>query len=327
MHSPERPRPLLIALAMASLYFFWGSTYLGIRVGVQGYEPFFLAGVRNLIAGMLLYLFTRVRGVAKPAVGDWKSSVIVGALLLVGGNGIVTYASQYLPSGFIAVLVAMLPLWMVILDSSGTNRDARVLAGVGVGFCGVILLVAPKILDAIEHPKSDSLMQGLAAGCCVVSSLSWACGSLFSRKLPKAASPLVAIRSTGMQLICGGIFLLIVSSAMGEFGRLSEEKMFASWKPTGALVYLIVFGSIVGYSSYIWLLGVIPASRVATYAYVNPVVAVFLGWLLYDEVLSARTLLAAAIIIASVAVTVSARPRSRAAATASQENACPQECS
>jgi drug/metabolite transporter (DMT)-like permease len=312
---------MLIALAMFSLYFFWGSTYLAIRWAVQGYPPFCMAGLRNFSAGVILYAFVRLRGGPRPVLREWLTSTIIGGMLLLGGNGLVTFASKSLPSGLVAVLIAMLPLWMVILDRPRGADGARarinpvVLMGVVIGFCGVALLIAPKILAAISQLSengSDVRMQGIAAACTVFSSLSWATGSLYSRRVGNSGGPRVLFRNTGMQLICGGTLLLLVSCAVEHPWTLTREAVFASPWPTISLVYLVVFGSLVGYSSYIWLLGVIPASRIATYAYVNPIVAIVLGWLVGGEKLTLRVLAAATIIVASVAVIVSSRGKSSA---------------
>lgn len=320
MEPTGRPRAskASVALAMGALYFFWGSTYLGIKVAVEGYEPFFMAGIRNLIAGILIYTFVRARGTPKPSLHDWKAATIVGGLLLLGGNGLVTYASRYAPSGLVSVIVATMPLWMVLLDrprdADGKRSPYRpvVLAGVLVGLCGVILLIAPKIAAAL-HATADgvSTMEAVAMGAALVSPFSWAVGSIISKRTSGAStvsSPTVSPwRNTGMQLICGGVLLGVASVAMGEPGRMDSGKMFASPWPTLSIAYLVVFGSLVGYSAYIWLLGVIPAAQVATYAYVNPIVALALGWALGGEGLSGRALLAATIIIGSVAVIVTAR--------------------
>src|ERR1043165_2442585 len=232
----QKASPLLVALAMFSLYFFWGSTYLAIRWAVQGYPPFFMAAIRNLAAGLIVYAFVRARGAPRPAIGEWKSTAIVGAMLLLGGNGLVTFASKYLPSGLVAVLVAMLPLWMVLLDRP-RGADGRraginpvVLAGVIIGFCGVALLIAPKIVDAIRHlgESGDARMQGVAAACTIVSSLSWACGSLYSRRVGKNGGSQHLFRNTGMQLMCGGGLLLIASLAFEHPWTVSRETVFAS---------------------------------------------------------------------------------------------------
>ncbi len=317
MNTPSRPRasPVMIALAMGSLYFFWGSTYLGIKEAVQGYPPFFMAAVRNLIAGLLIYGFVRLRGAARPSPVAWNRAAIIGGLLLLGGNGLVTLASRYAPSGLIAVIVGMLPLWMVVLDRprdpSGrrVNPSPVILIGVLVGLAGVVFLVAPRIVAAVgASGTGDKTLEALAIGACLVSSLSWACGSIYSRRSRNAdGAGDFPFRDTGMQLICGGVLLLLASLALGEPARLSSSTAFASYKPTFALAYLIVFGSLVGYSSYIWLLSVAPAARVATYAYVNPIVAVTIGWAIGGEALSPRTIAAATIIIGSVAVIVTAR--------------------
>jgi drug/metabolite transporter (DMT)-like permease len=323
--------PVMIALAMGALYFFWGSTYYGIKVAVEGYPPFFMAAVRNIIAGLLIYAFVRARGSPPPPLGAWKRSAIIGGLLLLGGNGLVTFASQYAPSGLIAVIVAMLPLWMVLLDRPRNDDGTRarispiILTGVLVGLTGVILLIAPKIAHAFAGPRDGvHTMEAVAVGAALISSLSWATGSIYSRRSQNpnprwpVRAPASPFRDTGMQLICGGALLMIASVIVGEPWRLRSSVVFASPWPTVAVAYLIVFGSLVGYSAYIWLLGVIPAARVATYAYVNPVVALLIGWAVGGEALSGRTMLAASIIIGSVAVIVTARASAPPAAPGDQ---------
>ena len=314
---PNRPRasPLLIALAMGSLYFFWGSTYYAIKVAVEGYEPFFMAGVRNLIAGAIIYGFVRARGAARPTLASWKTATVIGGLLLVGGNGLVTYASRHVPSGLVSVIVATMPLWLVLMDRPRGADGQRpgispvVLAGLLAGLAGVVLLIAPKIAAALGA-TSDGVhtVEGLALGAAMLSPLCWAIGSVYSKRVRAThGNGQQPFRDTGMQLLSGGALLMVASVALGEPWRMSAAKVFASPWPTVSIVYLVVLGSLVGYSAYIWLLSVAPAARVATYAYVNPVVALVIGWALGGEALTARAMLAASIIIASVAVIVTAR--------------------
>ena len=322
METPSRPRasPVMIALAMGALYFFWGSTYLGIKIAVEGYEPFFMAAVRNLIAGALIYAFVRLRGAPAPTRESWKVAAIVGGLLLLGGNGLVTYASRYAPSGVVSVIVATLPLWMVLLDrprledGSRSRVGAVVVGGVLIGFAGVIVLIAPMIAAALGASADGvQAMEGVAVAICLISSLCWAVGSMYSKRTRARGEGGSPFRDTGMQLLCGGMMLLIASVALGEPWRMTTEKVFATPWPTVAIAYLVVFGSLVGYSAYIWLLSVAPAPRVATYAYVNPIVALLIGWAIGGEQLSTRTIVAASIIIGSVAVIVSARASPAAA--------------
>ncbi len=303
----------MIVLAFFCLYFFWGSTYLALRWAREGFPPFFLSGIRNLIAGLIIHLLLNFKAVPRATPQEWKISAIIGGLLLVGGNGLVTFASGFLPSSVVAVLIAMLPMWMVILDRPRNAEGRRdpfnfvILGGVLVGFGGVLILVVPKLRDALTHLNDHSaVMQGLAAAATVASSLCWACGSIYSarvrqRGLVKAG----AFRMTGMQLMLGGAMLLLIS--IGAREHVSREAVLSTAYPLGSLGYLIVFGSLLGFTSYIWLLGVVPSSRISTYAYVNPVVAVVLGWWLASEKLTMWVGIAAAVIIASVAVIVTAK--------------------
>lgn len=312
--SPSRAAStLMIVLAFFCLYFFWGSTYLALRWAREGFPPFFLSGIRNLTAGLIIHLLLNLRGVPRATPGEWKISAVIGALLLVGGNGLVTFASGVLPSSLVAVLIAMLPMWMVILDRPKQTDGRRdplnlvILAGVLVGFGGVLILVIPKLHVALTHLGDHSArMEALAAAATVTSSLCWACGSIYSaRTRRRGLIRAGAFRMTGMQLIVGGAMLLAISMAARE--HVSGADVLKTWFPLASLGYLIVFGSLLGFTSYIWLLGVVPSSRISTYAYVNPVVAVALGWLFAGEKLTIWVAVAAAVIIASVAVIVSAR--------------------
>jgi len=321
--APARPPVWLVAAAYFSLYFFWGSTYLGIKWAIEGFPPFFLAGVRNLIAGMIVYAYVRQRAgwgadgdAGRPTARQWINAAIVGGLLLLGGNGLVTFATQYIASSVIALMVAMLPIWMALLvrfhPMPGAPRPGRArvseVAGIALGFAGVLMLIGPKVLNAFDAAEVGraGVWPAVGALATLASSFCWANGSLYSRRADLPRSPFL---STGMQLLCGGALLLAVSGAAGEFSELSLARMFATPRPVLSLVYLIVAGSLIGFTSYIWLLSVSSPSKVATYAYVNPVVAVGLGWWLGGEAMTPLTLVAAAVIIASVVIIVSFRPQ------------------
>ncbi len=289
-----------VVAAFAAIYLIWGSTYLAIRVSIETIPPFLMAGVRFLIAGGILYGWARLTGAASPSRPHWRSAAILGALLLFAGNGGVTWAEQMLPSSIAALLVAMVPLWVVLLDwlrPGGVRPDVQVVAGVALGFVGIILLVRPW-----ELSNGDISLVG-AAGI-LVASLMWAAGSLYSRGAQRPPSLLLF---TGMQMLVGGVLLGVMGTLTGEWARLDVSAI--SLRSLGALVYLIVFGAIIAYTAYVWLLKVAPAARVATYAYVNPAVAIFLGWALGDEPLTPNTLLAAAIIIAAVVIITTFRAR------------------
>lgn len=283
---------LQLGAAFAAVYLIWGSTYLGIRFAIQTLPPFAMGGVRVVVAGVLLYAWTRLRGAPAPTPLHWREAAIVGGLMLLGGNGAVVWAEQRVPSGLTALLVATTPLWMVVLEALRGRLPTRwVVAGVGLGLAGIALLVVPGRLAGGLH------VDPLGAGVLVMGSLCWAAGSLYSRRarLPKAA-----LQGVALEMLAGGAGLLLLATAGGEWSRLHLEAVSStSWL---AFAYLIVFGSMIGFSSYLWLLRHTTPARASTYAFVNPVVAVFLGWALAGEPLSARTGLAAAVIVLAVAL-------------------------
>ncbi|MGH7575104.1 MAG: EamA family transporter [Longimicrobiales bacterium] len=298
------PTSRLIA-AFAAVYIIWGSTYLAIRFAIETLPPFLMAGVRFVIAGALLYAWTVRRSGRRPERGEWKAAIIIGALLLLGGNGGVVWAEQTVPSGVAALIVAIVPCWMVLLDwarPGGSRPAAQVGLGLILGLAGVALLVGPSSLAGgmgVDTIGSIAL---------VFASLSWAAGSIYARQTKPPAVPLQA---TAMQMLAGGALLIFAGVLAGETASVDLSRVSA--RSAAAFLYLIAFGSIVGYSAYAWLLRKSTAARVSTYAYVNPVVAVFLGWALAGEPLTPRMMLAAAVIIAGVAlITLSGRPRARA---------------
>lgn len=299
--------PLSVWAGMISIYLVWGSTYLAIRFAVETFPPFLMAGARNLTAGLILYTFMRLRGTPAPTRLHWRSAAIVGILLLTGGNGLVSWAETIVPSAITALLVGAVPLWMILIDwVSGRYRDPDkrpnwlAFLGVFTGFGGIALLVNPFQLGGAQ-------VDLIGAGALLLGALLWAGGSLYSREAVLPKSPLLG---TGMEMITGGLALLLVSGLAGEWGRFDLTAV--STKSLYGLLYLIVFGSLVGFASYTWLLRAAPTTLVSTYAYVNPVVAIFLGVLLADEVITGRMTLAAVIILASVAIITFARQPSRA---------------
>jgi drug/metabolite transporter (DMT)-like permease len=283
-----------IVLAFASVYIIWGSTYLFIKYAIDTIPPFFMAGLRNGIAGLILFTFARLRGDVVPSWVHWRSALFIGALMLLGGNGGVTWSEQYVPSGLTALLVATVPIWMVVLNWFTGDRvrpGIRDVLSVGMGMVGLFILVGP------EELIGGGRVHALGAAVLVVAALSWASGSLYSRRAELPPSPVL---STGMQMLMGGLCLMVVGVSSGEHHRLDVSGISTS--SFVSLVYLILFGSLVGFSAYVWLLKQTTPSRVATYAYVNPVVAVFLGWLVDREPLTVRTLLSAAVIVAAVVI-------------------------
>jgi drug/metabolite transporter (DMT)-like permease len=300
-----------VVAAFAAVYIIWGSTYLAIRFAIETMPPFLMASIRFLIAGGLLYAWLRLRGTPRPQPVHWKSALIVGGLLLLMGNGLVSWAEQLVPSGLTAVIIAMVPIWMALLDwlrPGGVRPAAGVIVGLALGIAGVALLV----LQGNGGAGAGSLV-GL--GVLLIATICWASGSLYARGAPLPQTPLLG---TGMEMLAGGALLLVVATATGEWGQVHLQAI--SLKSSLALAYLIIFGSLVAFSAYAWLLRNVSAARVGTYAFVNPVVAVFLGWAFASETLTLRTLLAAAVIVTAVALITAARARQGAIA-ARLENA------
>lgn len=302
----EPPTGKLLA-AFAALYVIWGSTYLAIRFAIETIPPLLMAAARFLVAGSLLFLWARSRGAPRPTPRQWRDAAVVGGLLFVGGNGAVVVAEQWVPSGLVALLVASVPLWMVLVDwgwGSGDRPSARVASGLLLGFAGV------GVLAGSPGAGAGGALEFFGAGLVVAGSLAWATGSIYARHADVPARPRLWV---GMQMLAGGVLLLPVAVAAGELSRLHPGAV--SLKSVLALVYLIVFGALVAFSAYIWLLGVSTPARVGTYAYVNPIVAMVLGWALAGEPLTFRSLLAGAIIVGSVVIITTEAPRAAPSAT------------
>lgn len=291
-----------VILALAAVYVVWGSTYLAIRFAVETIPPFFMAGVRFLVAGSILYAWLRLRGAPAPSVVHWRSMSIIGVLLIGVGNGAVSWAEQTVPSGLTALIIALIPLWFVLMDwfQTSTRPTGRVVAGLFLGFIGMIVLIDPARITESGH------VDLIGAAVIAIGTLAWAAGSMYSRT---AAHPTRPLLGTAMQMLTGAAALLIVSAFSGELADLSFGSM--SQISILSLGYLIVFGSLVAFTSYIWLLRAAPPAQVSTYAYVNPVIAVFLGWLLADELLNMRIATATVIIVAAVAIITVARNRGK----------------
>jgi drug/metabolite transporter (DMT)-like permease len=302
----------LILVAFAAVYVIWGSTYLAIRVGVESFPPLLLAGSRHLVFGLMFYPFLRWKTGIRPTAEQWRTAIVTGLLLLLLGNGGVCVAEQTVPSGVAALLVATVSLWMVLVDwfrPGGTRPVPRVLAGLLLGFAGLALLVGPKDLGGSGrvNPAGVAIL--------VVASFAWSCGSLYSKHGALPSSPLLG---AAMQGLCGGVALWVVGFFAGEVRSLHLAAVSTrSWM---AMAYLIFFGSMIGFTAYIYILKHSTATRVATYAFVNPVVALSLGWFLLGESITLRTILAAAVILAAVLLVITAPHReSLKAATALPE--------
>jgi len=321
---PTRTTPplLMVAGAFATVYLIWGSTYLAIRFAVETLPPFLMAGVRFLLAGILLYAVMRARDCSRPTLGNWKAAGVVGTLLLFGGNGLVCWAEQHVPSGLAALLIATVPLWMVLFDwllHRGTKPTWRIVAGLVVGLIGVAILLGPSGLGG-----SDVHLYGALAllSACVF----WSIGSLYSRKADLPNSPFLA---TAMEMLAGGAVLLLVGTLAGEWSRVDFDAI--STKSILSLAYLCVFGSIFALTAYTWLLRVTTPAKVSTYAYVNPVVAMGLGYVLANEPLSPRVLVAATVILGAVVLITTTKqrqtpsPSTESHSNAPTDNACASE--
>jgi drug/metabolite transporter (DMT)-like permease len=287
------PRSYVFA-AFAAVYIVWGSTYLAIRYAVQTIPPFFMVGTRFLVSGVLLYGWARFRGAPRPTRLQWRDAAITGVLLLCCGNGAVSWAEQRVPSGLAALLVAVVPLWMVIIDwvrPRGERPTATVMLGVIVGLAGLVVLVGPGELTG--HGTVDAT----AAIVLVLASLAWAAGSVYNRFGALPESPAM---STGLQMISGSVVLVAMGMFAGEVPALQIRHISpASWI---GWIYLVTFGGLVGFTAYIYLLQAVTPAKASTYAYVNPVVAVFLGWAIAGEAVTSQTIVAAAIILGGVAM-------------------------
>ena len=294
-----------IVLAFGAIYLIWGSTYLAILYAIETIPPFVMAGTRFIVAGGALYLWARLTGGTRPTRVEWVATAVTGILMLAVGNGAVTWSEQRIPSGIAALLVASVALWMVLLEflrRNGTRPTRLSILGLLLGFGGVGLLVGPAALSSARD------LDVFAALVLVGASLSWAAGSVYSRVLPRPASASVG---SGMQLLAGGIVLFIVGVSSGELGRFDVAAV--TTRSAVSVAYLIVFGSLIGFTAYAWLLRVCTPAAVATYAYVNPMVAMFLGWLIAGEEFGPRMIIAAAVILSGVALInrASARPASK----------------
>jgi drug/metabolite transporter (DMT)-like permease len=295
----SEPRAPRLLLAFAAIYVIWGSTYLAIRFAVETIPPFLMLAARFGVAGALLYGWLRLRGWARPSGREWAGSLVVGGLLLVGGTGAVAWSEQYIASGLAALIVAVVPVWMVLLDwlrPGGRRPDGGTALGLLLGIVGTVVLVGPIELSG------EGRMELLGSLVVVLGTLSWATGSVHGRRFPVPARPRMA---AALQMLSGGGLLLVVGTLAGEWSRLDPAGLSA--RSVGALAYLVVFGSIIAFGAYVYLLRVATPARVGSYAYVNPIVAVVLGWALADEVVTLRTLVAAAILLTGVGLIVARR--------------------
>jgi len=293
-----------VPLAFAAVYILWGSTYIGIRIAIESFPPLAMAAIRHSMVGLILYPILRIKTGIRPTVANWWTAAVTGVTLLCITNGGLSWAEQRVPSGIAALLVATLSLWLVILDwlrPRGTRPVPRVFAGLILGFVGLALLVGPANLGGARR------IDLVGTGVLLIGAFLWAGASLYSKQRVMPSSPLLVV---GMQSLAGGAALWIAAIVSGEIRGLHFAAISGrSWM---ALTYLIVFGSGMGFTAYLYILKNSTASKVATYAFVNPVVALFLGWLLAGETITTRTALAAAVILTAVVLVIST-PRGGAA--------------
>ena len=299
-----------LVLGFAIVYVVWGSTYLAIRIGLDTLPPFLLGASRFLVAGGLLYAWSRWRGASKPSATEWRRAAIIGGLLLFVGNGAVSWAEQRVSSGMTSLMVATVPLWMVLCESiRGVRPSLMSVGGVLLGLVGVALLVFP-IGDAIAATSGDgasAVIDPVGAIVLALASLSWTVGSLYSRG--KSSTQRASI-SIAMQMVVGGAMLMLLSAGTGEISRL--DYTLVSWHSVFAVLYLIVFGSLIAFSAYMWLLRVATPTAVGTYAYVNPAVAVLLGVVVLNEAVPRQAFIAMLVILGGVVmVSLASRRESR----------------
>ncbi|HEY8106136.1 MAG TPA: EamA family transporter [Gemmatimonadales bacterium] len=289
-----------IVAAFAVVYLVWGSTYLGIRVAVETLPPFLLAGTRFVAAGLLLYAWARIRGAPAPGRREWLAAVGIGILLVAGANAVVGWAEQKVPSGLAALIVAGMPLWVAVFQRvapGGKPIGGSRLIGLVVGFGGLALLLLGRGEAVGGVPFAR--MAGL-----VLASVSWALGSVLSRRVPLPGDSLLA---SAMSMLAGGVVALGIALATNELAGFDPARV--SVASIAAWAYLVVFGSMLAFTCFTWLVTVVDPTRVATYAYVNPVVALVLGWWLAGEPLGLRTLLAGLVILLGLVLVLRPDPR------------------
>jgi drug/metabolite transporter (DMT)-like permease len=297
-HPSAAPRGM-VAAAFAAVYLIWGATYLGIRYAIETIPPFFMGGGRFVLAGLALFIYLRIKGTPIPPRVHWINAAIVGALLFGVGNGGVNWAEQKVPSSRAALMIAATPFWFALMDwfrPKGVRPHFQTLIGILVGFSGMVLLAGWRgnlHQDAIDHAGTMALM--LATIC-------WAAGSLYARYTPKPENPLMGV---ALQMILGGAILFLMGLAGGETAKFAWSNVSA--RSALAFAFLTLIGSLIGFTAYSWLLKVTTPARVSTYAYVNPVIAVFLGWAIGGETLTTRMLWAAAVILLGVVIITTRR--------------------
>lgn len=294
-------RTVRIILAFAAVYFIWGSTFLGIRIAIVSIPAGIMAGMRWCIAGGLLYLALRWRGAARPSARDWRTALLIGGGIIFGGNGSVTYAERFIPSGTAAVIVAVVPAMMALLGwLSGITVRPRwpVWLGILLATSGVIVIVRPGEIRLGSE-------QGVSLAILLAGELMWSAASLYAVRVVQRVPGLLM---AAMQMLCGGALLVGTAAIRGEFAEFHFQA--TTFSSVLAMSYLIAIGSFIGFSAYLWLLRNVEPTRVATYAYVNPIVAVFLGWLVLGEKIGSELLAGSALVVIGIALIISFRSRS-----------------
>ncbi len=310
MSAPSRTA---LVAAFAAIYIIWGSTYLGIRVAVESMPAFLMASARFLVAGALVAGFIASTRGFKATAKQWRDNAIVGGFLCLGGNGLVSWAEEKVPSGIATLMISAGPVFIVLMDwaihawskdgSRGNRPNVLTFVGLGLGFVGLAILVGPDVMATGVNGLDPWRVLGLLGA-----TFFWGVGMMIMRYVREPAEPFTA---SGIQMLCGSGWLFLVSLATGELGRFDPS--LVTGRSLLAWGYLIIFGSLIGFSTFTWLMKHSTPAKVSTYAYVNPVVAVFLGWFVLHETVSPRIFVAAAIIIAGVALITIAKNKKPAA--------------
>ncbi len=288
-----------IFLAFAAVYVLWGSTYLFIKYAIETIPPFTLGAARFVVSGGLLYALARWRGAPGPTAFELRLAGITGVLMLGLGNGGVMLAEKTVPSGIVALIVSSVPIWVVLLDwlrPTGTRPRKTMFAGLALGLVGMVILIGPKAIVGEGH------IDETGAVILLVGSISWSIGTLMTRSAHRPGSPLVF---AALQMLAASAAMLVMSLISGDgrqfsWSGLTPLSMFSFW-------YLVIAGSIIGYTAYVYLLGVVSAAKASTYAYVNPIIAVVLGWLFASEPLGVRMIVAAGVTLGGVAIITSSQ--------------------
>lgn len=315
MSSSAQPSRTALIAGFAAIYIIWGSTYLGIRIAVESMPAFLMASARFLVAGAIVIGFIALTRGFKATARQWRDNAIVGGFLCLGGNGLVSWAEETVPSGIATLIISAGPVFIVLMDwavlacskdgSRGSKPNALTFAGLGLGFTGLAILVGPDVVATGVNGLDPWRVLGLLGA-----TFFWGVGMMIMRYVRDPAEPFTA---SGIQMLCGSGWLFLVSLATGELGRFDPSAI--TGRSLVAWGYLILFGSLIGFSTFTWLMKHSTPAKVSTYAYVNPVVAVFLGWTVLDETVSPRIFVAAAIIIAGVALITVAKNKKPAANT------------